>query len=50
MQVKFKHYILGRLVMIEKFRNLGFDITCVPPVNRSEFSQENYVLTYKRSK
>lgn len=34
----------------ENFRNLGFDITSVPPVNRNEFSQENYVLTYKRSK
>lgn len=34
----------------EKFKNLGFDVISVPPVNRNEFSQENYVLTYKRSK
>lgn len=34
----------------EEFKSLGFKIDEIPPVNLSEFSPNNYVLTYKKIK
>ena len=33
-----------------EFESLGFEISKIPPVNVSEFSPNNYVLTYKKIK
>lgn len=35
---------------VAEFVDLGFEISSVPPVKRSEFTKENFVLTYKRTK
>ena len=36
--------------LMAEFKTLGFEITGVPPVVKNEFIEENYVLTYKRTK